>query len=96
MPQLMLMISVIYIIPFYYAVRRHLELQCVRTCVVRLDCIEYVVCLPIDIDDCSTNPCQNGGTCADGVNEYTCTCVTGYNGDNCQTSTYTTSIVNVM
>jgi hypothetical protein len=39
-----------------------------------------------DIDECADAPCQNGGTCTDGVNDYTCTCVTGYSGDMCETS----------
>ena len=39
-----------------------------------------------DINECSSNPCRNGGTCRDGVNSYTCNCVTGYNGVHCQTS----------
>ena len=39
-----------------------------------------------DVDDCAANPCQNDGTCADGVNDYTCTCVTGFIGDMCETS----------
>ncbi|XP_030844927.1 fibropellin-3-like isoform X2 [Strongylocentrotus purpuratus] len=38
-----------------------------------------------DIDDCSTTPCMNGGTCADGVNTFTCSCVDGYNGSMCET-----------
>ena len=37
-----------------------------------------------DIDECSSDPCQNGGTCEDGVNEYTCQCATGYTGTNCE------------
>ena len=28
----------------------------------------------VNIDDCVNNVCQNGGTCVDGVNTYTCTC----------------------
>ena len=36
-----------------------------------------------DIDDCLPNHCQNGGTCTDGVNNYTCSCVAGYSGSNC-------------
>ena len=36
-----------------------------------------------DIDDCSSNPCENGGTCVDGVNRYTCTCAPGFTGDTC-------------
>ena len=38
-----------------------------------------------DIDECSSNPCQNLGTCNGGVNMYTCTCAAGYTGDNCET-----------
>ena len=41
-----------------------------------------------DIDDCSPNPCLNGASCSDGVNSYTCSCVAGYNGNNCQTSEF--------
>ena len=38
------------------------------------------------IDECASSPCQNGGTCVDGVNEYSCTCAAGYTGTNCETS----------
>ena len=41
-----------------------------------------------DIDDCTPNPCLYGGTCVDGVDSYTCTCIAGYNGINCGTSKY--------
>ena len=40
----------------------------------------------VDIDDCKSNPCENGGACTDGVNNYTCKCTPGYTGDNCKTS----------
>jgi len=30
-----------------------------------------------DIDECLSNPCQNGGTCIDGENEFHCICPTG-------------------
>ena len=30
-----------------------------------------------DIDYCLLASCQNGGTCEDGANNYTCHCVTG-------------------
>jgi len=43
-----------------------------------------LICI-LDIDDCATNPCQNGGTCIDAVNQYTCTCKAGYTDVNCQT-----------
>ena len=38
-----------------------------------------------DIDDCSSSPCKNQATCVDGVNEYSCTCVPGYTGVDCET-----------
>ena len=36
-----------------------------------------------DIDDCAVQPCYNGGTCIDAVNDYTCICAVGYTGKNC-------------
>ena len=38
----------------------------------------------VDIDECATSPCQNGGSCTDQVNGYTCDCVDGYDGPNCE------------
>ena len=36
---------------------------------------------------CTSNPCQNGGTCAVTGNQYTCDCPTGYFGTNCEERT---------
>ena len=44
--------------------------------------------LLIDIDDCNPDPCQNGGTCTDGVNSYTCTCAPGYTDGDCSTGMF--------
>ena len=41
-----------------------------------------------DINDCSPNPCQNGGICTDEVNNYKCSCVAGYTGYNCSIGTF--------
>ena len=38
----------------------------------------------LDVDDCEPNPCQNDGTCTDGINSYSCNCAHGYAGDNCE------------
>ena len=39
----------------------------------------------MDIDDCVPNPCQNEGSCEDGVNMFTCDCAnTGYTGPTCE------------
>ena len=48
-----------------------------------------------DIDECSSNPCENGATCIDGDNKYTCSCAAGFNGDNCETSKFLIILYNV-
>ena len=44
----------------------------------------YVVIL--EIDECASNPCLNGGSCTDDVDSYNCTCAAGYEGTDCGTS----------
>ena len=39
-----------------------------------------------DIDNCTPNPCQNSGTCIDGVASYTCMCAVGFTGPQCTIS----------
>ncbi|XP_006139007.2 coagulation factor X [Pelodiscus sinensis] len=39
----------------------------------------------IDGDQCKPNPCRYGGTCKDGIGMYTCLCLEGYQGKNCDT-----------
>ena len=38
----------------------------------------------VNIDECAPEPCQNGGVCVDGIAAYTCNCVAGYVGENCE------------
>ncbi|XP_056411781.1 coagulation factor X [Hyla sarda] len=38
----------------------------------------------VDGDQCSSNPCQYGGSCKDGVNEFTCLCNSGFEGKTCE------------
>ena len=37
-----------------------------------------------DIDECSSSPCINGGTCTDSLATHVCTCPFGYTGTNCE------------
>ena len=39
----------------------------------------------VDINECTSSPCMNGATCTDAVNSYTCGCVAGYMGTDCET-----------
>ena len=41
-----------------------------------------------DIDECVNHTCQNGGSCLDGVNNYSCNCLPGYTGSLCETGRY--------
>nr|XP_021553393.1 fibulin-7 [Neomonachus schauinslandi] len=64
-----------------------------------------VVCLPNgtwtgeqphcrDISECSSQPCQNGGTCVEGVTQYKCICPPGRTGSRCQHQAQTASLGN--
>ena len=49
-----------------------------------------------DVDECSSNPCENGATCSDGINEYNCQCAAGYMGANCETGSSCRSNVSII
>ncbi|XP_039594736.1 fibulin-7 [Polypterus senegalus] len=42
-----------------------------------------------DISACSSNPCQNGGTCVEGFSYYKCMCLQNWSGTNCEQQTQT-------
>ena len=37
-----------------------------------------------EVNECESHPCQNNGSCSDLVNKYSCQCITGYTGSNCE------------
>ncbi|XP_059806237.1 sushi, nidogen and EGF-like domain-containing protein 1 [Hypanus sabinus] len=37
-----------------------------------------------ELEECSSNPCKNGGTCVKGINSYMCDCEKGFKGKNCE------------
>ena len=38
-----------------------------------------------NINECVENECLNNSTCVDGVNKYSCDCLSGFSGDFCET-----------
>lgn len=46
----------------------------------------FTIIIVSDVYDCSGVICRNGGTCIDGVNTYSCKCMTGYTGQHCEIS----------
>merc|ERR1719273_378798 len=56
--------------------------------------VEAETAAPLSADDfvantnaCESVPCQNGGECVDGTgSEFTCTCLAGFAGTNCEFS----------
>lgn len=38
----------------------------------------------IETNECDSNPCKNGGSCSDLINDYSCTCPQGFYGKNCE------------
>ena len=38
----------------------------------------------IELDECDSSPCENGGICADIVDGYNCTCDSGFIGEYCE------------
>ena len=37
----------------------------------------------IDVDECASAPCRNGGRCLDDIDAYICKCQAGFRGHNC-------------
>ena len=55
-----------------------------RTCMHAL-CTNFTTILhAVATNRCTSNPCDNGGTCTTGINLYTCQCAEGYHGGNCE------------
>ena len=55
-------------------------------------CAKVLCGLLSDIDDCISVTCNNGGTCEDGINSFTCVCSYGYTGKFCDTGKQQVSV----
>lgn len=45
---------------------------------------KLTVCYTQPVDHCATAPCENGATCQNGSDGYTCACPAGYEGPRCE------------
>jgi len=48
--------------------------------------LHAAVCAGVDVNECDSEPCQNGGVCQDRDAQYTCVCSAEYYGPDCQHS----------
>ena len=39
----------------------------------------------LEINECESSPCLNGGTCTDHIGSFSCACGRGYTGQTCRT-----------
>ena len=43
------------------------------------------ICTLTEVDECESQPCQNGGDCTDKLGLFECNCTAGYEGVQCET-----------
>lgn len=43
--------------------------------------------LKLEVNECLSDPCQNGGICEDLFDKYECDCLPGYDGVLCENGT---------
>ncbi len=42
----------------------------------------------LEVNPCTSDPCENGATCRNDAGRYECVCVNGFEGDNCEIGRY--------
>ncbi len=47
----------------------------------------------INVDECASNPCLNGGTCLDQENQFVCQCPSGTRGKFCQLGMFINTVI---
>ncbi len=50
---------------------------------IRINASDYI--FVSDVNECVSAPCQHNGTCQDQINGYSCLCMAGYTGTQCET-----------
>ena len=67
--------------------------QCVMWMVARVTNADAAHAFPttdqsgtcVEINECLSSPCRNNATCNDNINAYTCQCLPGFTGRDCET-----------
>jgi hypothetical protein len=69
----------------YYKINTvlHTQIVIMMTKELIFNCFIWNILCVTDINDCSPGLCQNGGTCTDLVDAYSCACTSGWTGSNC-------------
>lgn len=83
----------VYIVYFFH---RHvvIVMACISHSYAQMFAHVHVVYFhDLEFDECSSSPCLNGGTCTDGINNYTCACPPPFFGRQCQGTETTHSIL---
>ena len=62
----------------------------VRELCTLIEPVSYSLFMFVEVNECQSNPCLNGGTCVDGLKSYRCICSERYTGDNCELREYST------
>ena len=73
------------LIPLWYTSQKLICLWPERPCSI-FSFYEDIISFCFITDLCRGTPCENDGTCIEDEDDYTCTCVPGFTGRNCQTS----------
>lgn len=47
-----------------------------------------IECVFLDTDECLSDPCKNNATCRNSHGNFTCNCLTGFEGQTCQNGIY--------
>ena len=51
---------------------------------IHVSCTCTYICSCADIDECASDPCQNGATCNDLINSFSCSCPDSFRGVLCE------------
>ena len=70
--------------PYYYTVNESLHNMFMSNLVGDL-VVDMLLFFVVDINECDSYPCLNGGSCTDGVDLFSCVCAPGITGLTCDT-----------